>query len=164
MLNKLAVSLSAVLLIIASSSCAETNAAELNTGSNADHTAFEGVFVLKETPETRSEIKLTIFLKSNFINTHGEEPSYDVFISLIGDGHIPETETYHMGNGFGWKFVKWLNLPYEVPVQTEQFPFTKKTSSIEFQLSHVDITSNQTEIICVSVSSQSLIIERDCKI
>ena len=109
--------------------------ANIGTGTDDNHTIFEGVWALKEASDNLDYF-VTIFSKFDFTKFDGEDPYSNLYISIIGDGHIPEVKTYHLGNSLGWGFDKWINLPSLVDelYRYEFAPFTDESNAIEFKV------------------------------
>ena len=136
----------------------------IGTGTDDNHTIFEGVWTLKEASDNL-DYTVTIFGKIDFTNFDGEDPYRNLYISVIGEGHIPLVKTYHLGSSFDWVFGKWINLPSGgEPDYYEFTPFTDESKAIEFKLFYFDDSTYSTEPVCFSVTLESLFVKRDCEL
>ena len=66
----------------------KTGNGNIGTGTDDNHTIFEGVWIVKDVPHNGNYLA-TIFGKYDFTKFDGEDPYRDLYISMIGDGHIP---------------------------------------------------------------------------
>ena len=137
----------------------------IETGTDDNHTIFEGVWTVKEAPDT-GNYDATIFGKYDFTKFDGEDPYRDLYISIIGNGHIPVVKTYHLGNSLDWGFGKWINLPssHSQLYRYEFTPFTDESNAIEFKLFYLDDSTYSEGFVCFSVTFKSLSVKRDCEL
>ena len=142
------------------------HAADGNSGItkiNETYVEFEGVYVLESLDDARDAYRISVLSRYNFSHMYEEEPSYDIFLSLIGDGHIPDLKAYKIANGFAWKFEGWLSLPYDLTYESKHNAFSNWSESPEFLLSHYDVEKSIRKFLCVSLSPEEVRLAENCR-